>query len=153
MEGIEHRVREVLRGFVAENEQLFLVGVCVSETNEVRVVMDGDKGISLGECIRISRALEESVGKEANLVEVSSFQVGHPIVMRRQYMKNKGRTLKVVCTAGIETRGILVDVDRHITLEWTEREPKKIGRGKRTVKKRKSIPFEQIREARVEVSF
>jgi ribosome maturation factor RimP len=43
--------------------------------------------------------------------------------------------------------------DEKITLEWQAREPKKIGKGKETVDKKLEIPYENIKEAIVIISF
>ena len=43
--------------------------------------------------------------------------------------------------------------EENITLEWKAREPKKIGKGKETVDKKVVLPFEEIKEATVIISF
>jgi ribosome maturation factor RimP len=43
--------------------------------------------------------------------------------------------------------------DNFITLAWEAREPKKIGKGKETVQKRQEIPYSDIKEAIVTVTF
>ena len=43
--------------------------------------------------------------------------------------------------------------DEKITLEWQAREPKKIGKGKETVEKKLELPYENIKEAIVIISF
>ena len=40
-----------------------------------------------------------------------------------------------------------------IDLEWKAREPKPIGKGKITVDKRATVPFEDILEAKVKIIF
>ena len=48
----------------------------------------------------------------------------------------------------------LVDANEEfITLEWQAREPKKIGKGKETVRKKLEIPYSDIKEAVVTVTF
>ena len=55
-------------------------------------------------------------------------------------------------TENIEAK--LEDVnDVFITLSWTAREPKKIGKGKETVEKRIELPYSEIKEAIVTVTF
>ncbi len=43
--------------------------------------------------------------------------------------------------------------DDRIVLQWEAREPKKIGKGKETVRKRQEIPYTEIKEAVVTVTF
>lgn len=43
--------------------------------------------------------------------------------------------------------------DVFIILSWKAREPKKVGKGKETVKKEQQIPYTEIKEAVVTVTF
>jgi ribosome maturation factor RimP len=43
--------------------------------------------------------------------------------------------------------------EEQIILSWEAREPKKIGKGKETVQKRKEIPYNDIKEAIVTIIF
>jgi ribosome maturation factor RimP len=57
-----------------------------------------------------------------------------------------------LATSTIEA--LLVDANQEfITLAWEAREPKQIGKGKETVQKRQEIPYEDIKEAIVTVTF
>ena len=46
----------------------------------------------------------------------------------------------------------LVD-DKAVELRWKERVPKELGKGKRTVEIRRTIPFEEIETAKRTVNF
>ncbi|PKP18025.1 MAG: ribosome assembly cofactor RimP, partial [Bacteroidetes bacterium HGW-Bacteroidetes-23] len=71
----------------------------------------------------------------------------------RQYKKNIGRTLKVK-TATDVIEAVLADANEEfITLTWTAREPKKIGKGKETVEKKIELPYSEIKEAIVTITF
>ena len=73
--------------------------------------------------------------------------------MVRQYKKNVGRTL-IVKTNEEKIEAELVDAnDEKIVLSWSAREPKKVGKGKETVQKRKEIPYSEIKEAIVTINF
>ncbi len=73
--------------------------------------------------------------------------------MVRQYKKNIGRSLQLKTeTETIE--GELTDVtDEAITLKWKAREPKPVGKGKVTVKKEATVPYNDIVEAKVMIKF
>jgi ribosome maturation factor RimP len=72
----------------------------------------------------------------------------------RQYKKNIGRNLKVKTNTSetIEAKLEAADDDK-ITLTWTAREPKKIGKGKETVAHQREIPYSDIKEAIVTIIF
>ena len=126
-----------------------------TEANKITVTLDGDQGVQLQDCIDISRAIEHNLDREEQdfSLEVASVGVGSPLKFVRQYIKNIGRTLIVkTATATIEAQLVEANED-FITLEWEAREPKKIGKGKETVQKRQEIPYSEIKEAIVTVTF
>ena len=117
--------------------------------------MDGDQGISIKECMRISRHVEHNLDREEEdfSLEVTSPDISHPLTVQRQYKKNINRILKVK-TQEEELEGTLVNTDENgISLQWKAREPKPIGKGKVTVQKNVTVPFESIKEAKVKITF
>jgi len=149
------RVLELLNAGLAEKPELFLIDFSISESQKIMVILDGDQGVTLQDCIDISRAIEHNLDREEHdfSLEVASAGLSTPLKMVRQYRKNLGRVLKVkTATENIEAK--LDDVnDVFITLSWTAREPKKIGKGKETVEKRIELPYSEIKEAIVTVTF
>jgi ribosome maturation factor RimP len=150
------KVQEVLDAALTEREHLFLIDLSINEANKISVILDGDSGVNLQDCIDISRAVENNLDREEQdfSLEVASAGVSSPLKLVRQYKKNIGRTLKVKTTSSeeIEAKLTMAD-DEKITLEWQAREPKKIGKGKETVDKKLEIPYENIKEAIVIISF
>ena len=121
----------------------------------IKVIVDGDSGVPLSECIRISRHVEHNLDRENEdfSLEVTTPNITDPITDPRQYTKNIDRTLKVK-TAEESFEGKLIEVsDQGITLFWKTREPKPIGKGKITVEKQQTIPLIDIREAKVKIIF
>lgn len=149
------KVLELLNAGLATKPELFLIDCSISENQKVTVILDGDHGVSLQDCVDISRAIDNNIDREEYdfSLEVASAGLSTPLTMVRQYKKNIGRVLKVKTTAeNIEAK--LDDVnDDFITLSWTAREPKKIGKGKETVEKRIELPYSEIKEAIVTVTF
>ena len=79
--------------------------------------------------------------------------MGSPLKMVRQYKKNVGRTL-IVKTSTENIEAELVEAnDDFVVLSWQAREPKKIGKGKETVQKTLELPYSDIKEAIVTVTF
>ncbi|MCW5518890.1 ribosome assembly cofactor RimP [Aureitalea sp. L0-47] len=149
------KVEELLADALAERPELFLIDLSISETNQIRVIIDGDEGVKVQDCIEISRAIEHNLDREEHdfSLEVLSAGVSEPLNMVRQYQKNVGRKLKVK-TSEEKFEGSLVNVsDDEITLQWKAREPKPVGKGKVTVQKEAVIPYSDIVEAKVMVTF
>ena len=67
-------------------------------------------------------------------MEVASAGVGSPLKFPRQYRKNLGRKLEVISSDVLKFMGELTHVKEDaIELQWKQREPKPIGKGKVTV--------------------
>ena len=150
------KVQEWLDGALTERSYLFLIDLSINDVNKISIVLDGDNGVSLQDCIDVSRAVEADLDREEQdfSLEVASAGLSSPLKFVRQYKKNLGRNLKVktISSEEIEAKLTAVD-DEKITLEWQAREPKKIGKGKETVDKKLELPYESIKEAIVIVSF
>ncbi|MEQ6123716.1 ribosome assembly cofactor RimP [Pseudotenacibaculum sp. MALMAid0570] len=148
-------VRRLVKEAVEENDSLFLIDLSFLPSNKIKVIVDGDEGISLKECVRISRHVEHNLDREEDdfALEVTSPDITQPLTVERQYKKNINRVLKVKTVEG-EVEGTLVNVDdKGISLQWKTREPKPIGKGKVTVEKHATIAYENIKEAKVKITF
>lgn len=140
---------------LAERPDLFLLELKVAADQSIRITLDGDQGIRLEDCMEISRAIEHQLDREEFdfSLEVGSAGATAPLIMPRQYTKHLGRKLKVSYEGG-ETQGTLTAADPEaITLNWKVREPKPVGKGKHTVKKEAVIPYSDIKEAKVVLTF
>jgi len=152
----ESIVKELLDKSLKERKDLFLIDFDVLEGNSVRVVIDGDNGVLVKDCMYISRAIEHNLDREEYdfSLEVTSTGATTPLSINRQYKKNIGRivTIKAVENQTFEAKLVQAD-DLGITLEWKTREPKPIGKGKVTVQKEAKLPYSDIIEAKVKIKF
>ena len=149
------KVKELLKEALAENESLFLIDLSFLPGNKIHVVVDGDAGVSLNECIRISRKIEHNLDREEEdfALEVTTPDIAEPIKVQRQYLKNLNRILSVK-TQEEKFEGTLIEVnEQNIVLNWKAREPKPIGKGKVTVEKTATLAYEEIIEAKVKIIF
>ncbi|MBE7693813.1 ribosome assembly cofactor RimP, partial [Tenacibaculum finnmarkense] len=122
---------------------------------KIIITLDGDNGVQLQDCINISRSIDNNLDREEVdfALEVASAGVSLPLKLVRQYKKNIGRTLKIK-TATQTIEALLLEVsDQDITVEWSSREPKKIGKGKETVVHNEKIAYAAIQEAIVIIIF
>jgi len=147
------KITQLVTEALEENASLFLIGLDISDANKISVVIDGDSGVPLSECIRVSRHIENNLDREVEDydLEVASFDVGESLVNRRQYKKNIGRIMKIV-TAEQKYEGVLQSADEEqISLLVTFREPKEVGKGKVTVEREIILPAKEIKEAKVKI--
>lgn len=151
----KNKVENLLENALKERSDLFLIEFSIEGDNHIKVVVDGDQGVSVEDCMFISRAIEHNLDREEVdfSLEVMSAGATSPLVNKRQYIKNKLRELKVKTTS--ETiEGVLVNAtETDITLEWKAKEPKAIGKGKVLVNKQANIAYQDIVEAKVMIKF
>ena len=149
-------VKDLLEEGLSQRKDLFLISLEVLPDNSIKIVIDGDNGVVVDDCIFVSRSIENNLDREEQdfSLEVLSAGATEPFVNSRQYMKNKGRTLSVTTKDNETLEGVLTQVDDDkILLEWKVREPKPIGKGKITVKKQAEIAFDAISKAQVVIKF
>jgi len=149
------KVYQLLENGLLEKPSLFLVDVSISDSYKILITLDGDNGVTLQDCIDISRAVEHNLDREEQdfSLEVASTGVSTPLKLVRQFKKNIGRTLKVKTTTETIEAVLEQANEETITLSWTSREPKKIGKGKETVEHKREIPYTDIKEAIVIIIF
>ena len=148
-------VKNLLEEALAERQDLFLISSTISAENHINIVIDGDNGVLVEDCIFISRFVENDLDSDEHdySIEVMSAGAAAPFTHQRQYIKNIDRTLSVR-TKTEEVEGVLTAAtENDILLEWKTREPKPVGKGKVTVKKQANIAYDDIVEAKVVIKF
>ena len=121
---------------------IFLVEVLVKPGNAILVHVDRPDGISIKECVKISRFLNENLDREVEdySMEVSSPGLGGAFRVKQQYEKNLGRDIEVLYTDGIKVKGKLQKVtDEGIVLKVQGDD--------------EEISYEEIKTAKAIISF
>jgi ribosome maturation factor RimP len=148
------RVEQLLNQLLTEEPAFFLVSVRIKPTNNLKVFLDGDNGITIEKCVQFNRKLyklieETGMYPEGEFsLEVSSPGVDEPLKMLRQYTKNTGRDVEVLFNDDTRKEGKLIAVtETDILLEHTE------GKGKKAVTQQLVIPFTNIKSTTVQIKF
>jgi len=152
---INIKAKQLLEEALGERPELFLIDFTISEDNDIAVVLDGDFGVKVEDVVFVSRKIEHNLDRDEVdfSLKVSSVDITEAFSLKRQYIKNIGRKVKVK-TETAEIQGELIEVnDEDIVLEYKIREPKPLGKGKITVTKQDKIAFENIKEAKVVLNF
>ena len=150
------KVENFLSLVLKQHSNIFLVDLKISNDKSIKIILDGDKEVNIKDCIDISRSMEGALDRDQEdfSLEVASAGVGSPLKFLRQYHKNLGRKLEVISTEGLKFEGDLTHVKEDaIELQWKQRETKRIGKGKVTVTKKKTILFDEISQAKVMIKF
>ncbi|MGW8315812.1 MAG: ribosome assembly cofactor RimP [Bacteroidales bacterium] len=107
----EESVKNIVEQHI-QGTEVFLVDVVVRPGNLIRVQVDRPEGISIDECVGISRHLNRELDRDVEdfSLEVSSPGIGVPFRVKQQYEKNIGRDIEVVLEDGTRTKGKLESV-------------------------------------------
>jgi ribosome maturation factor RimP len=154
MTTVEKRATELVEEKLAEKPGVFLVSLKMQAGGKLIILIDGDNGLGITDCVDVSRHVgyhleEENVVDEAYNLEVSSPGIDTPLTLPRQYVKNIGRQVEVKTTDGLKREGKLLGIGAdHVLIE----ENIKI-KGKKAEVVEKSIPTDTIAETKVLISF
>lgn len=151
---IEKRVTELVEEKIADRPDLFLVDVQMHGSGILSILVDGDNGVAISDCVAISRHVgfhleEENAIEQAYRLEVSSPGLDTPLKLLRQYQKNINRSVRVKLNDGNKREGKLIHADESgISLQESVKE-----KGKKAVLAENFISFGDITETIVLVSF
>ncbi len=152
---LKDKVQNLLEEALKENTSLFLIDFKIHPDNSIEIIIDGDDGVKVEDCIAVSRAIEHNLDREEEdfSLQVMSSGVSEGLKHIRQYKKNIGRKLKIK-TQDQTIEGELISVtEEAISLTWKAREPKPVGKGKVTVTKEADVAYKNIVEAKVMITF
>ena len=153
---LNKRVEELLQDFLNQREDLFLIDLKISTNDDVVVILDGDQGVSVQDCLDASRAIEFNIDREERdfSLQVMSAGLSEPLTMPRQFKKNIGREIDVLLEDSTKIQGELIKADeQNITLLLRYRKPKEVGKGKVDVEEEREIPQSDIKKALVTIKF
>jgi ribosome maturation factor RimP len=154
METPVQTIEQMLQDMLANDPAYFLVEIKVKPTNNIKIFLDGDQGVTIEKCISWNRALYRQI-EEANLfpngdfsLEVSSPGVDEPLKLFRQYKKNTGRPVEVILKDGIKVTGKMIDVqDDAIIVEETK------GKNKKKEVIQHTFAFDNIKSTKIQTVF
>lgn len=153
---VKNFIEGLAQKYLEDRPDLFLVEVVVSgsnKKNKVLVLVDGDEGVNIDQCARLSRKIsaeleEKDIMEGAYRLEVSSPGVEFPLKYQRQFPKHIGRKVKVSLNDGTEKVGKLLEVKSSgIRLE------EELQEGKKTTHQEIEINQDDIKNMIVLVSF
>lgn len=148
-------VKNLLNDALEERTDLFLIDLTIGGDNAINIIIDGDKGVTVEDCMFISRAIENNLDREEVdfSLEVASAGAAAPLTLPRQFKKNVGRTIAVKTQAETIEADLIDANEESINLEWKVRTPKPVGKGKVTVQKKATVAYNDIVEAKVMIKF
>jgi ribosome maturation factor RimP len=150
IEALEQKINTLLEGHPSH----FLVEVRIKPTNNVKVFIDADEGITLSTLIDYNRKLYKEL-EESSLfpaddfsLEVSSPGLDEPLKKQRQYKKNVGRYVHITKNDGTVLEGKLLEATDDGVIVETE-----TGKGKKKEIKQETVLFTDIKTTKIQVKF
>jgi ribosome maturation factor RimP len=147
---IERKV-ETLMG---DEPGVFVVDIRIKPTNNVKVFVDADTGLSIEKLVQFNRKLYKDFEESGFFpngdfsLEVSSPGLDEPLKLHRQYLKNIGRNVEVIKKDGVKIGGKLTGVtEAEIEVE-EER-----GKNKKKELIRHTILFDNIKTTTIQIKF
>ena len=147
-------IEKMLEAILANDPAYFIVEIKIRPTNNIKVFLDGDSGISIEKCVYFNRILYKQI-EESGIypggdfsLEISSPGLDEPLKLMRQYLKNVGRKVEVLLKDGVKTEGKLTAVDNnHIVVEEIR------GKNKKQETIMHDFPFENIKSTKIQIVF
>ena len=92
------------------DKDFFIVDVLIHGNNDIRIYIDNKKGISIRDCVLISRFVEGKLLSEDLdfSLEVSSPGLDMPLKVPEQFEKNIGKMVEVIDLDGNKKTGVLL---------------------------------------------
>lgn len=150
IQAVEHKVEAL----ISAEPELFLVEVKIKPTNNIKVFIDGDQGVSIEKLVQYNRRLYKEI-EESNMfpggdfsLEVSSPGLDETLKLYRQYVKNIGRFVEVTDKEGNKLEGKLISATEQALAVEEQR-----GKGKKMEIVQHTIPFENIKTTKIQIKF
>ena len=148
-------VKNLIDECICENESIFLVDLKISSSNQIEVLIDSLDGISIKNCMSLSRHIEHNLDREECdfSLQVASAGLSEPFKVFQQYKKSVGKNVNVFLKGGKKLLGKMLDAQegKGIVLETTRKE--KVGKKKTQIIEQQSFSFDQIDKTKIVISF
>ena len=138
------------------DDKMFLVEITVSQRNVINVFVDSYDGLTIEQCISISRHVEHSFDREEEDFElqVSSPGLSEKFKVKEQFYKYIGREIELVTVSDVELQGVIQSAtDDEIILETSARELVEGQKKKQLVVKQYHLKYDEIKSAKAVISF
>ena len=149
----KEKIQEVVEKVIDLQSQ-FVVEISVSAKNKVLVSIDSFKGITIDDCISVSKSIEKTFDRniEDYELEVTSAGLTQPFKVVQQYHKNVGKNIEVLLKTGQKFEVKLISVATNgIAIEKTIR--KEGSKKKEFQKEEQFIEFEDIKSTTLIIEF
>lgn len=150
-------IRENITNWVVESaeEGVFLIDIdWKPASGRIRVLLDGDSGVSIENCRKVSRYLsqkldEQPASETPYTLEVSSPGADAPLQLLRQYPQHIGRIMHIIKMDGQEVEGKLKSVaGEELSIQLADKKGRYSPSSAMTI-----VNFTEIKESKIKITF
>jgi ribosome maturation factor RimP len=151
---MEDQIEQRVNRLIETEPDVFLVEVRIKPTNNIKVFLDADNGISIDRLVQFNRKLYRQIEEEQVFpnndfsLEISSPGLDEPLKLNRQYKKNIGRFVEVMQADGTITEGKLISAEEDQVVVEEEK-----GKGKKKEMIQHIIPITNIKTTKIQIKF
>ena len=138
------------------DDKMFVVEITVNERNVINVFVDSFEGLSIDQCIAISRHVEHSFDREEEDFElqVSSPGLTESFKVTQQFIKYIGRSVEVKNLDEEKLEGVILEADNDkFVFETSSFEKLEGQKKKQLVVKQHHLKYDEIKSAKAIISF
>lgn len=139
-----------------ETSDNYLIDVVINTGNIISIEIDNDKGVSIDDCIALSRYLESKLDRDEEDFELTVGSAGltSPFKTQRQYQKNIGNEIEVLTKKGVKLSGILKEVsDNNFIVTISKKERAEGAKRKTEVNEDLQFGYEEIKYTKYLIRF
>ena len=148
---INSLVEEKLKG-----TDYYIVEISVRPDNMISIEIDNDNGVSIDDCVALSRYVEEKLDREKEdfELEVGSSGITSPFKILRQYEKNIGKEVEMLLKSGIKLTGILKAADeKDVTITLEKKVKSEGAKRKTTIEEDRTYSYDEIKYTKYIIRF
>lgn len=134
----------------------YLIDVVINTGNVISIEIDNDIGVSIDDCVALSRYLESKLDRDEEDFELTVGSAGltSPFKIKRQYQKNIGNEVEVLTKKGIKLSGILKEVsDDNFIVTISKKERAEGAKRKTEVKEDLQFGYDEIKYTKYLIRF
>ncbi len=147
---LKEKIEKLAAEFLEATDK-FVMNIKVTTGNLIIVTIDGDSLVTIEDCIKMSRFIENSLDREEEDFElrVTSYGADSPLKHPRQYKKHIGRELDILKSDDTTLKGKLLEVTDVDILISKSKTKNKIEDAETEIR----VLFEEIKEVKIILSF
>ena len=139
-----------------EGSENYLIDVIINPGNVISVEIDNNNGVSIDECVKLSRYIESKLDRDEEDFELTVGSVGltSPFKKLRQYQKNIGNEVEVLTKKGQKLTGVLKSAsDEEFTITISKKVRLEGAKRKTEVSEDLQFKYEEIKYTKYLIRF